>query len=347
MATQRSSITWREASFAASGVVLGAAISALVMTVLQSAGKPQAAAPPTPAAQQAVSAVRPSAPCPLQPAAAKTGGSDGRFQMPEELHKYGPGDAGAFMVIGKEAAAEGRLRDAEIAFLMACRVADRFKGAESVEAANARVQLALHYETLAQLDSAADGAGRSELQRRAQLLRPPGSAASAPALRSAPGPTPGPSPVPATVPAAEKPVQTAIPAEKPLPPKPAVVTEAKPPAPQVQAKPASRRVESPLTRSRPARAVATVVTQHPSFDCRKARSATEKMICSDSQLAQLDRELGWLHTRAKNSARNSWAFRSQSEQEWRRREASCRNRECLVRWYAHRRHQLLDDINSG
>ena len=326
MSMQWPNISWRDASFTAGGVVLGAAACALVVTALQWAGSPSQQQPPTPAAQPVAAVIQPSVTCPLRPAAAKSGNTDGRFQMPAELTHYGPGDAGAFMVIGKEASAEGRLRDAEIAFLMACRVADRFKGAESVESANARAQLALHYETLLRMDG--PGAASAELQRRAELLRPPVVAAPAPAPP-------------------ERPVQTALQPVKPPPPQPQPQ-----PAAMVQAKPQPSRPEAVVLAKpqapKPApRAVATVV-QHPtSFDCRKARSATEKMICSDAQLARLDSELGWLHARASSSSRNRWAFRQQSEQEWKRREATCRDRDCLVRWYAQRRQQLMTDINSG
>ena len=86
---------------------------------------------------------------------------------------------------------------------------------------------------------------------------------------------------------------------------------------------------------------------HPCFDCAKARSVPEKLICSDAQLARLDRELGQLHSRAKTSARNTWAFKQRSDEEWRRREATCRDRECLLRWYGQRRYQLMNEIESG
>ena len=86
----------------------------------------------------------------------------------------------------------------------------------------------------------------------------------------------------------------------------------------------------------------------PSFDCNKARSPSERAICSDSYLAQLDRDLGRLHARARNSTSDAVAFRRQNDQEWRRRESTCRgDRECLLNWYAHRRDQLLDDIDDA
>ena len=81
----------------------------------------------------------------------------------------------------------------------------------------------------------------------------------------------------------------------------------------------------------------------PSFDCRRARSYSERTICADSELARLDRDLGRLHARAKNAAMDSAAFRRRNDREWQRRESNCRDRDCLVRWYAERRNQLLND----
>ena len=82
----------------------------------------------------------------------------------------------------------------------------------------------------------------------------------------------------------------------------------------------------------------------PSFDCAKARSTVEKMICSDAELTRLDRELGRVYARAKNAAADGAAFRRQNSEEWRRREATCRDRECLLRWYANRHDQLLNSM---
>jgi uncharacterized protein len=86
----------------------------------------------------------------------------------------------------------------------------------------------------------------------------------------------------------------------------------------------------------------------PSFDCAKARSPAERTICSDPELAQLDRNLGRLHARAKNSTPDRAGFRRENDAEWRWRESTCRDdRNCLLRWYAHRRDQLLMDIEEA
>lgn len=158
---------------------------------------------------------------------------------------------------------------------------------------------------------------------------------------------PGVQPAPA---APQQPVQVAAPkVTTPVP-----VTVAPPMTPKLPAvvvapaRPRPRQVE-PAEMDAPVRQATGEASQQqqarPSFDCNKARSPSERAICSDSLLAQLDRDLGRLHARARNSAADAAAFRRQNDQEWRRREASCRgDRECLLNWYANRRDQLLDDI---
>ncbi|MDB5896595.1 MAG: hypothetical protein JWP41_197, partial [Ramlibacter sp.] len=70
------------------------------------------------------------------------------------------------------------------------------------------------------------------------------------------------------------------------------------------------------------------------------RSTTEKLICGDEELARMDRELGGLHHRAKQAAADPRAFQRNSDAEWQRRENTCRDAECLRRWYAQRRQDL-------
>jgi len=84
----------------------------------------------------------------------------------------------------------------------------------------------------------------------------------------------------------------------------------------------------------------------PSFECAKARSVPERLICGDAQLAQLDRELGSLYARAKSGARDPAAFKRLSDEEWLQREQTCRDRQCLLAWYAHRRADLVDELEA-
>lgn len=143
----------------------------------------------------------------------------------------------------------------------------------------------------------------------------------------------GPSPATSAAPAPSQPAA-------PTPQRPAAAAPAPNPAPQARPVPPPQRVAivNPV-RTTPAPAPAATRVQ-PSFDCARARSAPERLICADPELSRLDRELGRLYAQARAAAPNATTFRRQQDVEWRRREATCRDKACLLRWYAERRTQL-------
>ncbi|WP_150670662.1 hypothetical protein [Pandoraea anhela] len=71
-----------------------------------------------------------------------------------------------------------------------------------------------------------------------------------------------------------------------------------------------------------------------SFDCTKAQSNAERIICSDPQLASADVELAALFANARAAVSDQDTFRERARAAWRYREKNCHDRECLVRWYA-------------
>ena len=300
--------------------------------------------------------------CPLQPAIAAAGIHDGQFPLQADVSGLTATDIGSFLVIGRQSAAAGRPRDAEVAYLMACRVADKVKGTSSLESADARYQLGAHYGVLALTRTPAPGPNQAELLQRAEGLY----ADSLPAYFAKYGKSgdksklsseglsavrlalaqPQPSPNTRTVPDA-MPIQASVPnAPEPL----VRATEAASALnPTVISQPQSRKVEiarSSVDSLLTSQAPATSRNSGPSFDCRRARSHTEKMICSDNELARLDRELGRAYGRAKNVAADPAAFSRQTEAEWRLRETMCQDRGCLLRWYAYRRLQLVSVIEG-
>ncbi|HSW18717.1 MAG TPA: hypothetical protein VLJ86_15970 [Ramlibacter sp.] len=134
----------------------------------------------------------------------------------------------------------------------------------------------------------------------------------------------------------------------------AVVTQAAPQAPQQAAPDATRAMGSaPVTANTPSPAQPSpAATQRlngpgPSFDCAGARSTPDRLICEDSELARLDREMARLYAQARSVAPDQAAFNKQAEIEWRYREQECRDRLCLVMWYAHRREQLQATVNQA
>jgi uncharacterized protein len=84
-----------------------------------------------------------------------------------------------------------------------------------------------------------------------------------------------------------------------------------------------------------------------SFDCNKASSKSEKLICSDQQLSQLDSELGKLYAQAKASATDADAFKNENIKRWKEREENCSDKQCLLNWYAARKVELSKWVNQS
>ncbi len=84
----------------------------------------------------------------------------------------------------------------------------------------------------------------------------------------------------------------------------------------------------------------------PGFNCARAHSSNERMICSDAQLAQLDHDLMQLYTQARHATHNSSEFRKHNDSEWLWREQHCNSRDCLLQWYARRREQLMQALHN-
>lgn len=91
-----------------------------------------------------------------------------------------------------------------------------------------------------------------------------------------------------------------------------------------------------------------VAPQSASFDCKKAKSNSEVLICSDAALSKLDYELAEIYRRAKAKALDAQEFKKQTVAAWQWRETNCRdNKECLVTWYAERKAVLLKNIQDS
>ena len=353
MLEPRKPIRWRAAAIFASGLLLGGMMAAWAVLHERApatpaaplASKAGAAAPAaTSAAKPVVPAARALGTCPAGPAVAAAGVQDGHLRTPGD--PSGKGDFAALILGGKEAAASGRPRDAEVSFLAACRASDQLHRADSIEPADARYQLGRHYANVV-LNGGAPAANRAELTRRAELLYADSlhayrarfgeghektrfAAEGLATLRQSVAQV-----APAAAPAAVAPAPRTVAV---VPPKPAVAV-----APPRLTQPTSEPVLPPV------RQVTVAATRgRPSFDCALARSPSERAICADGELARLDRDLGRLHARARMAAGNSEAFRRQNDREWRRREATCQgDRECLREWYARRRDQLLEDVEDN
>jgi hypothetical protein len=176
---------WQMGALFLAGLVLGGAVGAwightfdasspvVVPAPAAAAAAPALAAPVTPvrvAAPERVSAVPivltgPHA-CAYAPVVERAGHDDGQELLQPPTADATAAQAAALLLTGKEAAAAGRQRDAEIDFLNACHVAEIAAGAQGLPVAEAQYQLARHYGNLL----LAGAANRAELRRRAEEL---------------------------------------------------------------------------------------------------------------------------------------------------------------------------------
>jgi hypothetical protein len=85
----------------------------------------------------------------------------------------------------------------------------------------------------------------------------------------------------------------------------------------------------------------------PTFDCAKARSDAERLICQDRQLSGLDVQLAKLYAVAKASAADSGEFKRATSEAWSDREHRCADKQCLLDWYASRSATLLVQIGDA
>jgi uncharacterized protein len=67
----------------------------------------------------------------------------------------------------------------------------------------------------------------------------------------------------------------------------------------------------------------TTYSLSPSFNCEKAKSISEKLICSDDELAQADRDLASIHKTSKAKLQNTVEFDKETLNAWKYRENTC------------------------
>lgn len=73
-----------------------------------------------------------------------------------------------------------------------------------------------------------------------------------------------------------------------------------------------------------------------SFDCQKAKSVNERLICEDAELSKLDDELAFAYKEALRKSSNPKELVANARDAWRHREKECSSKECLVDWFSQR-----------
>nr|WP_244130678.1 hypothetical protein [Burkholderia pyrrocinia] len=87
--------------------------------------------------------------------------------------------------------------------------------------------------------------------------------------------------------------------------------------------------------------------QQTSFDCAKAKSIPEFLICHDADLAAADRDLAATYQQAKDAVIDKTAFVERTRKQWNFREKNCRDKECLTSWYAYQKRILTKIAQTG
>jgi hypothetical protein len=261
----------------------------------------------TPAADTAPEPARISASsCPPQATVpANQSASDGQFALEKALETQPPPSASAFLAVAREAAQAGRVRDAEVALIAACRVAERQGGSHSVPVADLKSQLAELY--LAQAAKAGGEEGEAHYRRASVLL-----AESTDAFAAALG---------------KHASRTKV-AERRL----AAVQSA-------SAEQAGRLAPAPSLAQDPS----VMGAARESAEDFALRSDARRLISEDPELAQLENDIGRLHGQASRVSRDPNGMRRRDGEAHARRD-QCQDKACLVRWYAQRRSQLLNEF---
>jgi uncharacterized protein YecT (DUF1311 family) len=114
------------------------------------------------------------------------------------------------------------------------------------------------------------------------------------------------------------------------------------PAPAPAPEPAAS-APAPAQTQTPAEAAPAAVETGPitaSFDCAKASSAQEKMICSDRELARLDVELSAAYRKAREAATDAKALQNEQLQWLKASRKACSDKACLAEAYKSRTAEL-------
>ncbi len=75
--------------------------------------------------------------------------------------------------------------------------------------------------------------------------------------------------------------------------------------------------------------------QQTSFDCGKAGSIPQYLICHDPELAASDVSLADLVQKARAAVQDQAAFSDRIRKQWNYREKNCKDKACLASWYAY------------
>ncbi len=81
----------------------------------------------------------------------------------------------------------------------------------------------------------------------------------------------------------------------------------------------------------------SMLAHSASFDCQKAKSVNEKLICQDEDLSKLDDELAVIYKSAIAKSETPRDLITNQRTAWKQRETECSSKSCLLDWFAQRK----------
>lgn len=82
-----------------------------------------------------------------------------------------------------------------------------------------------------------------------------------------------------------------------------------------------------------------------SFDCARAETKVEKLICADAELSKLDEDLAAAYTAAREVRGNEASLRT-TQRQWQKERNSCTDAQCVKNSYSTRLSSLANEVNS-
>lgn len=272
------------------------------------------AADPQPVVVAANSAPPAAATCPTQPLVGASSPGDGQFALQAALSSSSRAEASAFLAVAREAAEQGRPRDAEVALLAACHASEQATGALSAPVAEVKSQVGQEYAAMA-ARTEDDGFRHALLQRASALL-----SESAQAYASALGSNAS---------------KTRMARDR---------LEALKDPSALAVKPAPLTIAAPREREpEPTRTAAAREPDTARMGSARA-SLAERAPARSEDLRQVDQDLDRLYAQARAVSTDPAGLQQRHQQALAQRSACNGDADCMRQWYAQRRKQLFDEF---
>lgn len=93
---------------------------------------------------------------------------------------------------------------------------------------------------------------------------------------------------------------------------------------------------------------ATSLSAHAaSFECKKSSSYSEKQVCGNAYLSQLDDKLNAAYKRALSVTPDKQQLEDARDHQWKWRQTNCHDEACVTNWYERRIVELNADYKQG